>query len=152
MPNWCRSISLLKIKQSQYPEAEKYARQALVLDGNSYEAWALLGTSLGFSGKKDEAEESFAKALAIKPDDVDVLLYRGIVRNFAADYSGAAAHFAPVLESHPQSQVGTPAPGIHPLFRRGPHRRHRHIARALQRDPQNAEAARILAASPSADR
>jgi tetratricopeptide (TPR) repeat protein len=47
------------------PEAEKSARAALALDGQSYAAWDTLGCVLLDAGRVDEAEQAVARALEL---------------------------------------------------------------------------------------
>jgi tetratricopeptide (TPR) repeat protein len=60
-------------EQGRYEDALECAREASRLDGNSVAAHHFRGAALAELGKTEEARTAYARALAIDPDDAEVL-------------------------------------------------------------------------------
>jgi tetratricopeptide (TPR) repeat protein len=84
-------------------EAQAHYREALALQDDA-EAHAGLGLSFAAQGKAAEAKAELTKAIALWPDQPEVLLTLGRLAHEAKDFKGAVPHLAKLAELSPRDR------------------------------------------------
>lgn len=82
-------------------EAQRHYREALAIQDDA-EAHAGLGLSFAAQGKAAEAKAELTKAIALWPDQPQVLLMLGQLAHDAKDFKGAVPHLAKLAELSPR--------------------------------------------------
>ena len=98
---------LKKVKQlidnSDFEAAEIILKQLVLKAPRDAEIWLYKGYVDGFRGSHEKAAENFKKALAIKPDDENILYNYGISSRDFGDYQSAANAFKKSLIKDPDN-------------------------------------------------
>ena len=99
--------------------------------------------ALSRMGRRDLAEQGFADALAVRPDDPSTLVARGLSR-LEHDPKGASADFRKVLDRDPRNPRAHYGLALH-LRREKPVEALIHARKALDADPSAQDALRLRA-------
>ena len=100
-----QGITLVKLRQ---PEAAyQVLNEAVTLDPGLWRAWNALGSIADSRRDWAQADEAYAKALAIKPNAAIVYNNVGISRMMRQDYAGAEQSFAKALSLAPRLDEAT---------------------------------------------
>ncbi len=134
---WYANLSSAYIRKNDYKLAEKYAYAALQLDSLHPEANYNYAISLMANGKIDRAVVQFEKALAVKPDNPNLLLRYGEALTLKGRYSEAEMVLTEAARLAPQSpEVFVKLGNLYQVLNR-PEEAEQAFARASQLNPNN---------------
>jgi tetratricopeptide (TPR) repeat protein len=88
-PGAFNDLAWVVLERGHPGKAEKYARAALKMAPEMYQAWDTLGMALLKLARLPEAEEALEKALALAPDDADVAVHMAELRAVQGDKARA---------------------------------------------------------------
>ncbi|MDB5351932.1 MAG: protein kinase family protein [Planctomycetota bacterium] len=145
-PNFVEALvdrALVALELNDAAGAVRDLNRALALGRRDEGILAARAEALSRLGRRDQAEHDFEAALKVRPDDVRVLIARGISR-LTSDPDGARADFDRVLNRDPrQSRAHY---GMALLLRRNDLRAALdHVNRAIDADPNAMDALRLRA-------
>jgi tetratricopeptide (TPR) repeat protein/4-amino-4-deoxy-L-arabinose transferase-like glycosyltransferase len=78
-------LAWVVLERGQTDKAEKFARAALKMAPEMYQAWDTLGMALLRSGRLDEANDAIEKAVSLSADDPSVILHLAELRALQND-------------------------------------------------------------------
>jgi TolB-like protein/tetratricopeptide (TPR) repeat protein len=81
--------------------AYDFARRAAALDEGDAMVQVILGRSLVYRGRHDEAAHHVARALQLNPNDTDVLVHAGLCQAYLGDHEAALATAHTAMRLHP---------------------------------------------------
>lgn len=100
-------MAVLAVNDSDPQGAAVLIDQAIKSDPRNVEAWRLKGEMLRYEGKWDEADASFDKVLAIKPDDRAVYLEKATLAISARKFELAGQHLQVARKRAPSNLMVT---------------------------------------------
>jgi tetratricopeptide (TPR) repeat protein len=123
------------ISKKKFEEAAALLQKVVEADAKDYQAWTQLGTMRYATGKPEEAEAAYARALAERPDFLTAAVNLGRVRISRKDYDKAIEVLGPAVERHPQSADANHQLGEAYLQSRKGSKAVVHLNEALRLDP-----------------
>jgi len=100
------NLALVALRSQAFTAAEAQARKALALNRQLPLAWNYLGVALVNLGRPDEALDAWDQALALQPDDYDVLYNLAFVAARAGDADRARPALERFLAEAPREHYG----------------------------------------------
>ncbi len=94
-------LSLMRIQQGLYDQAEQHLREAVALAPKEVHFRRQLASGLLMRERYEEAYEIAAEGLEIHPDDVNLLVVMGMALSAQAQFEEAEPHFRRAVELEP---------------------------------------------------
>jgi Tfp pilus assembly protein PilF len=123
------------IKAKKFDEAAALLKKIVEADPKDHLAWTDLGTMHYALGNAAEAERSYARALAVRPDLLAAAVNLGRLRLAAKNYEQAVEVLKPAAEKHPLSADAQQLLGEAYLLTGKHEEAAKHFAEALRLDP-----------------
>ena len=128
------------IRRNNPDQAERFFREAIILDSCFADAWNNLGTVQFNRGQNAEAIESYSHALMCRPDFVDAWINRANVGYKMGDWSRALGDLDKAQELKPDTAVIPHLRGLIYTAARDYAAAKTEFRKLLKRDRENAEA------------
>lgn len=91
------------IKKKKFGEAATLLQKIVEADPNDHLAWAYLGAAHAALGNAAEAEHSYGRALALRPDLLAATVNLGLLHITGKNFARAVEVLSPAVEKHSQS-------------------------------------------------
>ena len=103
------NLALMYISSGRLSEALDKLEKSIELDPNFAPSFTILGKVYASSQDKDHKEKSvkiLKRAIDLNPDDVESLLFLGIIETEAGNFDSAEKHFKKIIELYPENERG----------------------------------------------
>jgi len=100
------NLSRIYLAEADFPNAVKYAREALKSDNRATGAYLVLGTACLLTGKTDEAYSNFLILKQTNPEFFLTSYFIGLIKTMQKDYDGAIENFQSLINLAPGIKEG----------------------------------------------
>src|SRR3990170_2507097 len=100
------NLSRIYLAEADFPNAVKYAREALKSDNRATGAYLVLGTPCLLTGKTDEAYSNFLILKQTNPEFFLTSYFIGLIKTLQKDYDGALENFHSLINLAPGLKEG----------------------------------------------
>ena len=100
------NLSRIYLAEADFPNAEKYAREALKADNRATGAYLVLGTVCLLTGKTGEAYSNFLILKQTNPEFFLTSYFIGLIKTLQKDYDGALENFHSLINLAPGLKEG----------------------------------------------
>lgn len=100
------NLSRIYLAEADFPNAVKYAREALKTDNRATGAYLVLGTAYLLTGKTDEAYSNFLILKQTNPEFFLTSYFIGLIKTLQKDYDGAYENFQKLINLAPGVKEG----------------------------------------------
>ena len=139
------NLSRIYLAEADFPNAEKYAREALKADNRATGAYLVLGTVCLLTGKTGEAYSNFLILKQTNPEFFLTSYFIGLIKTLQKDYDGALENFHSIINLAPGLKEGYLSAAAAAHLKGDLEKARQMAAKAVEQDPLDPAAHLALA-------